>query len=689
MNQILKSKFAVLLACLALVVSCSDDDNVGSTQSGRIQVSPSPVAFSQVDIGDSSELDVAVNNTASDTLRVFEVRLEPQDGGSTTGLELVDLPETPFEVEGNEARFFAVKYTPQEGQPPAAAKLVFVSSDARYTRDEPLEVEVVALANRPRLSVNPQVVRFPRQAPGARETRKVTLRNIGSAPLTIWSEPGYGGGEDFRLTAPSRTYPLELKIYDANLAEANPNDYELVLDVEYAPLGAGADSGEIQVISNDPRGESTANDEESITKIDVGANADAPCIIVDDVNRNLGQVPIGSATGDIVTITNCGSETLQVSSIRLTENSDDDEFELDLGGNDIDNSGDIDNPIQIIGGGEEQFLVKYTPVQEGLDRGTIIIASNDTFQPELPVNLTARGADGACPVADVGVSVRGSGSAPRPAITSNPLEYIVVDGSGSSDEDGTVVEYIWEFTQTPDGVSPLFQPTQQDPGDMDKSKREFRLLTAGTYEIELRVKDNEGFLGCEPAKATVTAIPNEKISVELTWTNPEDPDETDDTGSDVDLHLVKMGPGAWFETPYDVYFRNPNNSGAGSAIWSPESPSLDIDDRDGLGPENIQMDDPANCEWYAIGVHYYKQLFGTAYVTIRVYIDGNQVFEKINKPLARGGQFWDVARIHWSSGTVYDYDNIFEAAPSGQAPDVTPGMTASGLCTNAGLYPIQ
>jgi hypothetical protein len=171
--------------------------------------------------------------------------------------------------------------------------------------------------------------------------------------------------------------------------------------------------------------------------------------------------------------------------------------------------------------------------------------------------------------------------------------------------------------------------------------------------------------------------------VELTWTNPEDPDETDNVGSDVDIHVLKMGPGKWFEAPYDVYFRNPDG------LWGQENPSLDIDDRDGLGPENVQMDDPANCEWYAIGVHYYRQFFGTAYVTVRVYINTNLVFEKVNTPMTRGGQFWDVARIHWDSGQVYEVDNVLEAAPNGSAPPVSAGMENSGLCTTQNLYPIQ
>lgn len=675
--------FFLSLLFLAVTLSCSDEQ-VGSAQAGRIEVLPNPIGFAQVNIGESDEVAVVVANQANESLTVFEMRLEAREGGTIEGLELVNPPSTPFEVDGNGGAVnFAIKYTPTESPTPVQGRLVFVSSDDRYTREAPLEVDVNTLGNEARLQASPGIVRFTRQAPGARETQSVSLRNIGSAPLTIWSEPAYGGGQDFKLSVPERTYPLVLPIYDADAAIENPDEYELKLDVEYAPIGNGQDSGEILVVSNDDSADGGANGQFT-TVIDVAANADAACILVSETTKNFGQVPIGGAGAELVVMSNCGTQNLEVSSIRLTENSADDEFELELGGLDANEDGDLDRVITLRPGEEQSFLVRYTPEQEGSDTGTIVIGSNDPLQGELEIGLIARGSDGICPTARAGAFVKGGSQVLRQSFTAAPLQYIVLDATESTDEDGRVVEYEWEFVRTPPGVNPELTPTEADINDEDQSRREFRLLTAGTYEVELRVKDNDGFLSCgDPAKVTIVAVPSEKVLVELTWTNPEDPDETDNVGSDVDIHVLKMGPGRWFEAPYDVYFRNPDG------LWGQENPSLDIDDRDGLGPENVQMDDPANCEWYAIGVHYYRQFFGTAYVTVRVYINTNLVFEKINKPLTRGGQFWDVARIHWDSGQVYEVDNILEAEPNGSAPPVSAGMANSGLCTTQNLYPIQ
>jgi hypothetical protein len=266
------------------------------------------------------------------------------------------------------------------------------------------------------------------------------------------------------------------------------------------------------------------------------------------------------------------------------------------------------------------------------------------------------------------------------------LQYVILDGSRSNDPDGTVVSYEWEVLERPPGTIVRLGPTQEDAGNTNPARREFRLFTAGQYKIGLTVIDNEGFRACEQAVATITAIPNQKVHIELTWTNPEDPNEADDVGSDLDLHMVKMGPGRWFEAPYDIYFANSNRSG--EPIWNPEDPSLDIDVTTGAGPENVTMDTLADCEWYAIGVHYFREMFGTAFATVRIYINSNLVFERLNMPMRRGGQFWDVARIHWQNGqaTVFDVDVLAPAAPAQQSPEVTADMRDSGLCTAAALY---
>ena len=110
--------------------------------------------------------------------------------------------------------------------------------------------------------------------------------------------------------------------------------------------------------------------------------------------------------------------------------------------------------------------------------------------------------------------------------------------------------------------------------------------------------------------------------------------------------------------------------------WGPELPSLDIDDTDGAGPENVQMDNPLDCQWYAVGAHYFDRDFGTAYATVRLWIEGDQVYERVNIPLEDTDDFWDIGRLHWPTGEFFAVDEVYSGFDSqtATAPQITQGM---------------
>lgn len=676
--------FFVLLCGAALVaVGCGGGIEEG--QVGQLAISPNPVSFERLELDESDTEEFQLRNSDADgPVRVRSMELVPEDDDVTADdLELVDAPAEEFELEPDESRTFEVKYT-EKGEVNAGV----IEIDAN-DRDEPHEVDVETVPNQPELEAQPDPVRFPElpSGEGASDEMTVTVRNYGSVPLEIY-DVGYDGGSDFTIEEvdASDDDPIVVEPYDSTDAEEEPDRYEYEFEVNYAPEEDGEDEGEIIFTTNDARNE-TDDEGRGINRVDVQANADSPCILVDGTTRRFGQVPIGENQVDVVEVTNCGREPLEIEGVELTENSDDDEFALDLGSWDSDGDGEMDDTVELEPpegdeeGESETFNIEYGPTEEGADSGEVVIDSNDPAQGELPLELTGRGSDGECPETDGVARVKGDGSAGRSSITANPPATVVLDGTGSEDPDGRITDGEWEVTDYPeDAQKPEVEPAEEDPEN--ELLGEFEVLSAGDYRARLTVTDNEGFESCEAAEVEVTASPNETIHVELTWTNPEDPDETDDTGSDVDVHMAKMGPGEWFESPYDIYYQNPESE------WNPETPSLDIDDRDGAGPENIQMDDPANCEWYAVGVHYFRQMFGTAYATIRIYINENLVYESLDTPLEQTNAFWDVARIHWNDGNfqIYEVDEVMPGAPAGEQPQVTDEMEQSDLCTAQDLY---
>ena len=164
----------------------------------------------------------------------------------------------------------------------------------------------------------------------------------------------------------------------------------------------------------------------------------------------------------------------------------------------------------------------------------------------------------------------------------------------------------------------------------------------------------------ENSRITIISEPTEDITLQLVWNTDADADQTDLQGTDVDLHFLHPQGTGWFGGlvgKYDCYFENTN------PYWGiqgdqRDNPSLDIDDTNGAGPENINLDGPELTDViggpYRVGVHYYRatlSAFEAAEVasvaTIRIYIGSVLAYEK-DQVLDETNQFWEVAGIIWT-----------------------------------------
>ncbi len=686
MTKQMMTAASVLAIAILFSLGCGSN-GVTAGNVGEIQASPTQVAFSSVDVGTTGVETLTLTNIDDDEpLEVRAIELRAGDDGYVGELELVGVPDETVELEPGEQIVVEVEYTPSADTPANRGEIVVRNSDPDYT-EQPLIVAVNTLGNDPEFFPQPPEVRFQRMQAGESSEQNLQITNIGSGPMTIYEEPTYNGGDDYRIVDTGRDYPIELLPFDSMGAQASPEDYTLDITVEYQPLGDGDDTGTIQVYSNDVDNPPAEEGERQLHEIDVRADAEAPCIEVDGRTRNLGQVPIGEVGREVITVTSCGSQTLEIDAISLDQD-DTDRFGLDLGAWDQTGDGTIDNTVSLSPDESATFIVEFIPTDEGTLRTDLIISSNDSIQPQLVIDVVARGAEGSCPEAVALASIEGVPMEPSSSITVAPLDTVILDGTQSSDEDGEIVSWEWEVLEDPPGIDATLEPTSGDVQDQDQSRRQLQPLTAGPYRIALTVEDDSGFQSCEPSEVDILAIPDQNIHVELTWTNPEDPDETNDFGSDLDLHLVKMGPGQWFNMPYAIWYQNANSNE--DPVWNPEDPSLDIDVTDGAGPENITMRTPDDCQWYAVGVHYFQEQFGTAYATIRIYINGDLRYQRPHFPLEETGHFWDVARIHWdeqaSDATIVDVDGFYPAPPAGDDPEVTDSMVGTAFCTAEGLY---
>ncbi len=399
-----------------------------------------------------------------------------------------------------------------------------------------------------------------------------------------------------------------------------------------------------------------------------------PCIRVEPDRLEFEYALVGRTTTRPVMIESCGGQPLEVTRVFLTPESsatlavaDDSAFEL---------------PATATPPPTRMVEVTFAPPDRAAYGGTLVIESNDPTRPRIEVPIVGRGTMNECPVAV---------AAPA-EIRPYPLEIIELVGSASTDidgPDGVPVRHEWTVVERPEGSTA--QPVErfQNPRDPantglpdDPSTPDalFFVDLAGRYVIELVVEDTLQTTApsdtCPQAPARVVieaAYLGGGFHVELVWDTPADLDQTDEDGTDMDLHLRHPSGRGWAQAPFDCYFAN------GRPDWGPPGPagdpSLDLDDVNGAGPELISLRTPEDTEpldgSYCIGVDYYRAEnhltggnWGPSTATVRVFLDGVLASEQA-RLLEATHHFWEANCITWGAGVgaVEVVDRTFNGVP--------------------------
>lgn len=121
--------------------------------------------------------------------------------------------------------------------------------------------------------------------------------------------------------------------------------------------------------------------------------------------------------------------------------------------------------------------------------------------------------------------------------------------------------------------------------------------------------------------------------------------EWDTDLTDVDLHV--LGPnGQMWTCEGDCYFSNPNPDWGAQGMWE-DDPFLDLDDVDGFGPENVNIQDPLPGT-YRVVAQYWDDHGGDApEVTVEI-LSFDQVVGRYGPVrLSDINDEWDVVEIDW------------------------------------------
>ena len=221
-----------------------------------------------------------------------------------------------------------------------------------------------------------------------------------------------------------------------------------------------------------------------------------------------------------------------------------------------------------------------------------------------------------------------------------------------------IATHDWAFASVPTDAYAMFStPTQPTATAF--------LDLVGDYEVTLDVTDESGDPACMAAAAQVQVIPERQLLLQLTWDTPGDPDPLDTgagVGADLDIHLVHPS-GDWFDAMFECSWRSPNPNWGNPDGAVDDNPSLDRDDTDGAGPENISLN-MAEPGVYRVGVHFWDDHgFGDSTATLRVYVDGSLVYEG-SQVLTTAMRFWEPITLTFPAGTFEVVDMLSAEIPN-------------------------
>ena len=646
-------------AALAVGTGCGDKDGGGGSVVSGDPPDAIPdvnaVVFVEVALGETDVQTLTVQNVGKGDLRISAAKLFEDDDVK----EFSEGDEWTNEATLKTDEFirYTINYTPEDENPDTGV-IELVTNDPKYT-DGLLQIPLETPQLAPRIFSQETVV-FPRVPPVNQETRDkvseiIEVQNIGEAPLVIDDIVVSPPDSDYRITFPDSLDDDNVEDDGSDFPTTLESDESFPLRIIFNPVDDEPSTADLIFYSNDP--------EASEYVVSLLGNSGSPCLQLSHEDEiNFGEGGIGYANNKTIIMENCSPVSdLEVTSITVCTDQEDgtcDEEDpiYQLKDGSLPTGLPEPNTPLVIGPEDTgSFVITYTPEDLSQSTGELNVRSNDPAKPNLVVPIVGKGTDNACPQAVAEASIADANRWDNEILTI-PLKTIQFRSSDSVDVDGNIASYEWDIVQRPNGSTTQFAPSNMvaDP--------ELFLDLAGEYIVELRVFDNEGSQSCgDQALIRIVATPDEDIHVQLVWSTPTDTNQTDANGTDLDLHFLHPN-GRWNATPYDIYWLNPTSEWG---VPGPDDdPSLDIDDVDGAGPENVNMKDPEDGLNYSVGVYYYASGgFGPSYATIRIYIGGVETYEYRDMFMPNDTAFWRVATISWPTGVVSPINTVENGFP--------------------------
>lgn len=262
---------------------------------GTLMLSPSPLSFGNVGVGQSTAKTVTLTNSGGSGVTVTQASVS--NGAFTiSGLSL------PVTLAANQAASFSVTFAPKSSGAVSGsitvngnASLIMGAvagassspSTAPITASLPVAGDGTTIAGQ--LGAAPTTLAFGSVLVGSTQSQSVTLTNSGGSSATISQATATGAG----VRVSGLTLPL-------TLASGQSSTFQ----VTFAPTSAGSVTGSLAIVSS----ASNANLALAITGTAVAPGA----LAVAPTSLGFGNVQVGSSQSQPATITNSGGTTVTI-----------------------------------------------------------------------------------------------------------------------------------------------------------------------------------------------------------------------------------------------------------------------------------------------------------------------------------------------------------------------------------------
>lgn len=563
-----------------------------------------------------------------------------------------------------------------------SAVLRIQSNDVKGNKE--FAVTFATTAGLAKIAVQPLQIDFGYVPVGTSPVSGGVVLNVGSSDLVVSQiDLTSLDKESFKIVWNGKEFVTGAPVVLDPPTVIKPND-----SVDFSVLFTAKDdkprAHDILLHTNDA---SLTTDGPGIKRVPVKVNSTGPCLLLSPKAVVFGATPVGQSKEQVLLLKSCGDEPVSISKIAFDTPPGAGNFSVvwaqlkETGGKEP----SAEAPLKLAPNQSVTLGLKYMP-----DKLSPTSASGSVTQDTATLTVTSNTAAGTAKATLEGYGA--STDCPTPIITVaegdtvTPQTVLHLDGKQSYATGGTISKYQWEVEQAKGSVS-LFAP------NATSSAVTFQPNVAGDYLFRLHVWDAGGKKSCAPAEKKVKVIPDQAIHVELLWKTPGDKDETDSgpgVGTDLDLHFAHQyaagqdydGDGKadpWFAGQYDCFWFNCGNGN--TVEWGSydpnvdDDPSLDRDDTDGAGPENLNLTLPEDGKTYSVGVHYYNDFgYGKSKAIIRIYIYGVLQFEVTSPDLVKG-DMWYVAKIGWPQAEI----ETAQKSASDKSPFVTKKYPAPAL----------